>query len=120
MQVADAFGIRRGIIYPCGAHEEGDQPPITCVEVKVGLVWNIEIGLLHNQWHTQHSLVEIDSRLAVGTNECDMVDTLSLEIASSRGRLRNAWAFSLSFSLITCQPSESAGSPLRAMSQRDK
>ncbi len=73
------YGIVSGIIYPCGAHEEGDQPSITCIEVKVGLVWDIEIGLLHNQWHTQHSLVEIDSRLTVGTNECDMVDTLSLD-----------------------------------------
>src|SRR5437016_13999535 len=79
MQVADAFGIGSGIIYSCGAHEEGDQPSITRVEVKVGLLWNIEIGLLHNQWHTQHSLVEIDSRLTVGTNECDMVDTVSLD-----------------------------------------
>src|SRR5947209_4962966 len=77
MQVADAFRIVCGIIYPCGAHEEGDQPSITCVEVKVGLLRDIEIGLLHYQWHTQYSLVEIDSRLTVGTNECDMVDTLS-------------------------------------------
>src|SRR2546421_13055188 len=79
MQVADAFGIGRRIIYPRGAHEEGDQPSITRVEVEVGLVRDIEIGLLHDQWHTQHSLVEIDSRLAVGANERDMVNTLSLD-----------------------------------------
>src|SRR6266700_1216019 len=79
MQVADAFRIGSGIIYPRGAHEESDQPSIARVEVEVGLFRDIEIGLLHNQWHPQHSLIEINGRLAVGTNECDMVNTLSLD-----------------------------------------
>src|SRR5437660_11768634 len=79
MQVADAFWVGSGIIYPRGAHEESDQPSIACVEVEVGLVWDIEIGLLHNQGHPQYSLVEIDGRLPVGTNKCDMVNTLSLD-----------------------------------------
>src|SRR5205085_11095647 len=80
MEIADPLWIRRRIICPRRPYEESNQSPITWVEVKMGFLWNVQIGLVEDQWHTQHILIEIDDRFAVRTDKSDVMHALRLNL----------------------------------------
>ena len=71
--------VGRRVVDPGWADEEGDQPPVARVEVEVVLFGHIQVGLLEDERHAQHALVEINDRLAVRADEGDMVDPLGLD-----------------------------------------
>ena len=61
--------------------EDGDQAPIAGVEVDVVLARPIEVGLLEHEGHSEHPLPEIDRCLPISTDERDVVDPLTLNLA---------------------------------------
>jgi hypothetical protein len=62
----------------------------------VVLFWHVQVGLLEDEGHAEHTLVKVDDRLAVRAYEGDVVDTLGLnfghlyisKITSICGRLK--------------------------------
>ena len=73
VNVADDFRHRRAIGRPPLANKEGDQVPIAGVEVEMGLLWYVEIRLLEDERHTEHTLVEVDRVLPVRADQGDVV-----------------------------------------------
>ena len=42
------------------------QPAVAWIEVEMALFGHIQVWLLENEWHAQHALPEIDTRLSIG------------------------------------------------------
>jgi hypothetical protein len=61
--------------------EDGDQPAVARIEVEMALRLPVEVRLLEHEGHAEHALPEVDRGLPVGTDECDVVDTLALELS---------------------------------------
>src|SRR5690349_15959437 len=83
MQVADVLRIGGGIVDTSGTNKERNEPAIAWVKIKVHLIRHIQIGLLKDQWHSKHALIEINDRLAVRANKCNMMDSLGLDFGHS-------------------------------------
>src|SRR5271168_1177390 len=60
--------------------ENGDEPSIAGIEIKMAFGRLVEIGLLEHERHAKHALPEIDRCLTVGSRERDVVYTLALEL----------------------------------------
>src|ERR1700686_3021166 len=60
--------------------ENGDEPSIAGIEIKMAFVRLVEIGLLEHERHAEHALPEIDRYLPAGSRERDVVHTLALEL----------------------------------------
>src|SRR5215207_2089209 len=60
--------------------EDRDEAPVARIEVEVALGLVVEIRLLEDEGHPEHSLPEVDRRLPVGSGERDVVDTLALQL----------------------------------------
>src|SRR5688572_15155494 len=79
VQVADILWIRCRVIDARRTDKESDQPPITRIKIEVEFIRHVEVGLLENKRHAQNTLIEIDDRLTVGTNKCDVMNALCLD-----------------------------------------
>src|SRR5215218_8820891 len=64
--------------------EDGDEAPVTGIEVEMALRLVVEVGLLEDEGHAEDALPEADRRLAVGPDERDVVDALALELPHQR------------------------------------
>src|SRR5579883_2166316 len=60
--------------------EDGDQPAIAGIEVKMAFGRPVEIGLLEYEGHSEQPLPEINRNLPAGSRKSDVVDTLALEL----------------------------------------
>jgi len=78
VQVADILRVGGRVVGARRPHKEGDQTPVARIEIQVVLFRDIQVGLLEDERHAQHPLVEIDDGLAVRTNKGKVVDPLGL------------------------------------------
>ena len=78
MQIPNILRIRCGVIDSRRAHKERDQPPIPRIEIQMQFLGYIQIRLLEHERHTQHTLIEIDDRLTVGSYKRDVMNALRL------------------------------------------
>src|SRR5438477_148799 len=77
-----AAGLRRrsaGIGFAILVGENGDEPAIAGIKIKMAFGSFVEIGLLEYEGHAEHAFPEIDRRLAVGARQRDVVYTLALQ-----------------------------------------
>ena len=75
----------RGIGLAFFIGEDRDQSAIARIEIQVPLVRIIEVRLVEDEWHSQNALPEIDRRLAVGTDNRDVMDALGLDLPDRLG-----------------------------------
>jgi hypothetical protein len=80
MQVA--YGSRvRAAVGLCGfVREDRDEPAVARIEIEVGLLGSVEVGLLEHQRHAEHAFPEVDRCLPVGTDQRDVMDALRLQL----------------------------------------
>src|SRR3954470_802553 len=64
--------------------EHRDQPTVARVEVEVALRVVVEVRLLEDERHPEHALPEVDRRLALRSDERDVVDALRLDLPHHR------------------------------------
>lgn len=76
MEIADAVRVRVAIDLPVLACEDRDQSTISGVEIEVGLLDIVEVGLFENERHAEDALPEIDRRLPVCADERDVMNPL--------------------------------------------
>src|SRR5579863_1129783 len=94
--VVDAAGLGRSpprIGFAVLVGENGDEPAVAGVEVKMAFLRPVEIGLLEHERHTEQPLPEIDRYLPGCSRERDVVDTLALELL--HGVYRNSCTLKL-------------------------
>src|SRR6266540_1612066 len=80
VDIADAFGVGRGIHFARLIGENGDQAAVAGIEVQVALVGVIQVGLLEDEGHAQHAFPKVDRHLPAGSNKRDMVYSLGLNL----------------------------------------
>ena len=83
MQVADAFGVGRGVRLAVLTCENGDQTAVAGVKVEMALCWHVEVRLLKDEGHTQHPLPKVNRGLPVGADQRDVVYALGLDFLHS-------------------------------------
>jgi hypothetical protein len=81
VDVAGVLGPGRRIGRAPLVGEDRDQPAVARVEVEVALLRAVQVGLLEDERHPQHTLPEIDRGLPIGAGEGDVVDALGLQLA---------------------------------------
>src|SRR4051794_5340579 len=80
VHTADVRGGARRIGPALLVREDRDQPPVAGGEVQGALRLVVEVRLLEDERHPEHSLPEVDRGLAVGADDRDVVDALALEL----------------------------------------
>ena len=79
----DAAGLGRGasrIRLACLVGKDRDQAAIARIEIEMALLGRIQIGLLKNERHAEHTFPEIDRGLSVRSDERDVMELLEIEI----------------------------------------
>ena len=80
VKIADTLRVRGGVYFPGLVGEDGDQPPVTGIEIKMALVGVVQVGLLEDERHAKNALPKVNSDLPVGPDQRDMMDTLRLNL----------------------------------------
>ncbi|MEI2609321.1 MAG: hypothetical protein V9G20_11895 [Candidatus Promineifilaceae bacterium] len=78
VQIADPFGVGGGVGFAVFAGENGDQPAIARVEVKVIVLGHVQVGLLKHEGHPQYPFPKINRTLPIRSNKGNVMNTLSL------------------------------------------
>src|SRR5262245_32641747 len=69
---------------PPFVREDGDEATVAGIEVEVALGVVVEVRLLEHERHAEHALPELDRRLALRSDERDVVDALGLDLPHQR------------------------------------
>src|SRR4029077_7499416 len=83
----DAAGLGRGasrIRLACLVGKDRDQAAIARIEIEMARLGRIQIGLLKNERHAEHTFPEIDRGLSVRSDERDVMDSLRLNLSHRR------------------------------------
>src|SRR3990170_3351378 len=81
MQVADVLGIGRRVVEARRADEESYQSPIPRIKVQMDFLRHIQVGLLKNKRHTEHTLIKVDNGLTIRTDESEVMNALRLNLS---------------------------------------
>src|SRR5262249_23764901 len=73
-----------GIADPVLVGEDRYQPAVARIRVQVALRGVVEVRLLEHERHAEHTLPEVDRRLAVGADDRDVVNALTLKLSHAR------------------------------------
>src|SRR5206468_4691277 len=69
---------------PSLVREDRDEAAVAGVEIEVALGGVVEVRLLEDERHPEHALPEVDRRLALRSDDRDVVDALRLDLLHHR------------------------------------
>jgi len=87
MKIANTLRIGSGIVLARWSNKEGDQSPISCIEIEMRFSWDIQVRLVDHERHTKYPLVEVNGRLAIGTDKGDVMNALYLYFRHSNSSI---------------------------------